>query len=54
MKSRRILPKMVLLLLFSLVSLISPAWSGGYTVEQLFLLPLDELMGVAVEMAILP
>jgi len=52
MKSRCILSKAMLWAIFTLVSLSTPAWGGGYTVEQLFTLPLDELMGVTVEMVI--
>ena len=53
MSERREL-KPVQWLIFGLSLLATPAWGGGYTVEQLFLMPLDELMAVTVEMVIPP
>jgi len=55
LKFKRILLKSSLWTVLSLFSLAMPAWGGGaYTVEQLFMLPFNELMAVSTDMVALP
>lgn len=46
--------RVVTLALFTMISVASPAWGGGYTVEQLFMLPLEELLEVTIGTVIPP
>lgn len=54
MKQRCADRRMILLTFFSLVTMVTPAWGGGYSVEQLFMLPLEQLLDVTIEMVIPP
>jgi len=48
------LPKVTLWGFFTLLSLAMPAWGSIYTVDELFMLPLHELMATSVDMVLLP
>jgi len=54
LKPRAKVPGVVVWVLATLLSLAMPAWGGIYTIEQLFMLPLEALMEITVETVISP